>query len=63
MYIIIIQSIIIFIKIKIILAEAELNRQYANYSKNNSKSNSTDSNYNKKSVKNKLRQNSHIRKI
>ena len=41
MYIIIIQLIIIFIKIKIILAEAELNRIYANYFKYNSRSNST----------------------
>lgn len=44
-------------------AEAELNKLYANFSKNNSRSNSTDSNYNKKSVKNKLKQNSKIRKI
>ena len=41
----------------------ELNKLYANFSKNNSRSNSTDSNYNKKSVKNKLKQNSKIRKI
>ena len=41
----------------------ELNKLYANFSKNNSRSNSTDSNYNKKSVKNKLKQNSKIKKI
>ena len=53
----------LFSNLKLKRTEAELNRLYANFSKNNSRSNSTDSNYNKKTVKNKFKQNNNIRKI